>query len=157
MKKVLKYPRYLRSAQGYTLTEVAITMLMTSLVALGMMSATGYLHQQSGQVRNLKTSDEMIVSLLRSIADNVNQYQINYEIADAKNAFSDLTPSSLTMAWSSSIIVPQDQCQSCPGRFGYSIRPLAGYGGLYLVSVRLTHKELFSGKPMDYQFLVSGK
>ncbi len=164
----------LRNESGFSMIEVSIAGLLIGGIAVGLMQATGFLSQQGTLVRDSKSGDQMIRGLLDNIREQVTQYQASFDEvtptsvgtaftdaadpnAAANPAFVPAAATNLPMAWSNSVTTTRDKCIQCPGRYGFVINTFQGYPGLYIVTVRVFHKDLWNGQVRDFNFLAGAK
>ena len=103
---------------------------------------------------------DIISSIVENIRNNIGNYQMSFNDSSAMDASGALmtdvllAEDKLPFAWSNSVITTPAECPSCPGRYGYLIQPLSSFKGLFLVTVRLTNKDLFEGVK-EYRFVTS--
>lgn len=98
--------------------------------------------------------DRQIMDIVENVRPNINLYQIDYTLTEADRADA-LNVNRLPMAWDVGILAPIADCPNCSGRYGYVIQPYPIFPGLYLLTVRLTHRSWESYR--DYSFLVTAK
>lgn len=134
-----------------SLVALAILLLAT-FVFVGGMAA---IQDQTKKTRILGSSHREVTEIIENIRVAAEHYQVDF--ADGGNYDAALNLKELPMAWDVGIQTTAKRCPVCPGRYGYVILPMPGYLGLYLVTVRLTHKDWGDGNFRDYQFTVTTK
>jgi type II secretory pathway pseudopilin PulG len=141
--------------RGYSLIEIG--------VALGIMLVGIFVITRGMDSMREITEDTLTLSAnerqINMIADNLRtgleQYQINFDQSD-KRLEEILKVDTLPMAWDVGKNGPAENCPTCKGRYGYSIQVLERYRGLFLVTLRVTHKD-WSEPFRDYKFVVTVK
>ena len=150
-----------KNEHGTTLIE---TMIGASLMMIGIMAMTGVMTgmSKSSSQAKLKIGDsKQVQSLAESIRKDIGSYQIDFEHpvtmsqseSNAAIINKVLVPTKLAMAWDNNSIYPAHECPSCPGRYGFLIQPFQSSPGLYLVTVRRTHRD-WKVSYKDFQFIV---
>lgn len=138
--------------------------IVESLVALGMITVIGMTFA-GGMVQLHKTShasllgsatDRQIADIAENIKAGVQDYQVNFD-SDPAQIDTYLALENLPMVWDVGRVAAKGQCDACGGTYGYIIQPYENYRGLYLVTLRMTHKSWLPEKFRDYNFVVSAK
>ncbi len=148
----------IRKKSGFTLVEIllAATLLGISSLAFITLYVNSLKMIQAGEFKS--TTTKLTDRFMIKVNTDMNMSQINYNLKSSVN--DQLDVDHLPMAWSyTGEVTPVDQCQSCPGRYGYVIRPYEKFRGLYQITLRLTHTEWKAqGESYrDYFFVVSAK
>ncbi|MBI5139418.1 type II secretion system protein [Candidatus Nomurabacteria bacterium] len=146
----------LKNITGLTLVELIVASGIIGIVAAALLSASSMLTHQRSQFKEAAGKSRIIENLIENIQNEANQFQLNFEPKDT-GSFDALEIDDLPLAFNANIFVPKDECLDCPGRMGYSIRPVSGNRGLYLATAYVVHRDLNNGKMFRYQFVVSGK
>ncbi|QDK45293.1 hypothetical protein DOM22_09075 [Bdellovibrio sp. ZAP7] len=145
------------NSRGQTIVE--------SLVALGLISFIGLIFF-GGLVQLRKTTsdslldsatDRQIADIAENIKAGVQKYQVNFNL-DKAALETLLKPENLPMVWDVGVVAEKGQCDRCQGTYGYVIQPFDKYRGLYMVTLRLSHKSWLPHETYrDYNFIVSAK
>jgi hypothetical protein len=139
--------------------------IVESLVALGLITFVGLVFF-GGLVQLRKTTndslldsatDRQIADIAENIKAGVQKYQVNFNL-DKAAVENLLKVENLPMAWDVGVVAEKSQCGRCQGTYGYVIQPYDKYRGLYLVTLRLSHKSWLPNETYrDYNFVVSAK
>ncbi|WII72309.1 hypothetical protein QJS83_00315 [Bdellovibrio sp. 22V] len=151
-----------------SIIEALLGMAMITLVGSFFISGTLSMRKVAKESGTKNSVYKQINDVIENIRPNVRMYQINYYPTDeARNAA--LALDKLPMAWGNGTISTVEKCKACPGRYGFVIQAYPGMKGLYLVTVRLSHKEWSQGNEsakdagansygfVDYQFVVNSQ
>lgn len=144
----------MRNAKGFSLVEAMVAIGLVSLVGFSL--AVG-IHQFRTLVAKSQVSqvvDRQINDIVENIRPNINLYQIDYSISETERLDA-LAIEKLPMAWDVGVMATAKSCPSCPGRYGYIIQPFSGLPGLYMLTVRMTHRSWEAFR--DYTFVVTAK
>ncbi|XGC79882.1 hypothetical protein ACES2L_11130 [Bdellovibrio bacteriovorus] len=159
MKSILK------NQKGISILESLLGMAMITLVGSFFISGTLSLKKVAKESTTKNSLYKQINDVIESIRPNVRMYQINYLGTDQERNNA-LALDTLPMAWGNGLITTAEKCRACPGRFGYVIQTYPGMKGLYLVTVRLSHKDWAESTSVtnpsafgfvDYQFVVNSQ
>lgn len=151
MKKALK------DTQGFTLLEVLLALGILVVVSFAFVGGLASLKGNSRESLLLSSSSRQVDDVAENIKAGIENYQINFNYHDGK--VKALKLESLPMAWDIGILTTREQCPDCAGTYGYLIQPLEKFRGLYIVTLRMTHK-MWKAKGetyRDYSFVVSAK
>ncbi|UYL08332.1 hypothetical protein B9G69_014920 [Bdellovibrio sp. SKB1291214] len=138
--------------------------IIESLVALGLISVIGMtfagglisLRNTSKKSVMASATDRQIADIAENIKAGVQDYQVNFDYDQQK--IDDYLPiNNLPMLWDVGMVASKGECPRCEGTYGYIIQPYEKYRGLYLVTLRMTHKSWLPEKFRDYNFVVSAK
>ena len=155
--------RHLISKQnGQSIVEALVGLGLISVVGLTFTGGMISLRNTTKSAVNLSATERQINDIAENIKSGVENYQVNYNYDDpgsAKNSGEALAVDKLPMAWDNDKTLPRESCPNCPGTYGYIIQPLEAYRGLYVVTLRMTHKDwIAKGENFrDYSFVVSAK
>ncbi|WP_413561275.1 type IV pilus modification PilV family protein [Bdellovibrio sp. HCB209] len=152
----MKRAEYFKSQKGQSIVE--------ALIALGMMSVIGFTFVGGlTSLRKLSTNsllssatDRQVADISENIKAGVQDYQINFNYSP-EEVNEILKVSNLPMAWDVGRVAAKADCPTCGGTYGYIIQPYEKYRGLYLVTLRMTHKSWVGETHRDYNFVVSAK
>lgn len=158
--------RTLRNQKGLSILEVLIGFAMIALVGSFFVSGMVGLRKVAKDSGTKNSIYKQINDVIESIRPNVKMYQVNYLSSDQEREQA-LAIEKLPMAWGNGVIADKKDCSACPGRYGFVIQAYPNMKGLYLVTLRMTHKDWVteeengSGKSVanfvDYQFVVNAQ
>lgn len=152
--------KFIFNNKGFSLVEIIVSLgVLGATVFLGTMALKN-ISVTEKEVRNDTTLDNTVHSLVGAIRSNILMQKVNFNAQTFLETTSvDKVKEILPLAWNHSIIVPKEECPDCPGRIGYVVTPPNEtiYRGLYQVTIRVTHEQLFPGSYKTYTFLVNGK
>lgn len=143
--------------RGFTIVESLIALGLVVLLGVIFSSALLSLNKTTNENLTSSTSERQLASIAENIRVGVEHYQVNFE--SQGNESEVLKLENLPMAWDSSRVLPRSECENCPGTFGFTVRPLDDFRGLFLVTLRMTHKSWKEKGEQyrDFNFVVSGK
>lgn len=141
------------------------------LLAIVMVTGTqGYDYIKSSQTKmtTMNTTENRVSEIIQTVKANISQQIISFPASASTssessggsgdtlvhNYIESVLGSNLPMAWSLTNDSKVADCTACPGRYGYVITAIPGYGGLYLVSIRFTHID-WGTTPKNFSFVVS--
>lgn len=156
-----------RNQQGMSILEVLLGLAMITLVGSFFISGILSMKKVATDSGTKNSLYKQINDVIENIRPNVRMYQINYFTTDREREEA-LNPEKLPMAWGNGMMSTKEQCPGCPGRYGFVIQAYPGMKGLYLVTVRLTHKDWAQSVEggtkagpgygyVDYQFVVNAQ
>lgn len=139
--------------RGMSLVEVIVG--LAAAILLMLMASVGVV--QIGKLnKSVSTSiieNRQLSSILENVRRGVGQYQVHFA-NDNESKDIALRYDNLKMAWDSNLVLPAEECTECPGRLGYVIQPHPTLNGLYLVTLRFTHRN-WENTHRDYVFAVA--
>lgn len=144
----------MRSQQGFSLVETLVAVALVALVGFSLVVGVHQFRILVAKSQLTQAVDRQIMDIVENIRPNINLYQIDYTLTEAERMAA-LNLDRLPMAWDVGILARVADCTVCAGRYGYVIQPYPVYPGLYLLTVRLTHRSWESYR--DYTFLVTAK
>lgn len=154
MKKIL------RNALGVGMIEIFIGFALIGTASYLVLNGMDFLNNKKSEADKTASIEYMISGLVESIRANINMEKIDFQ-AEEKflNKYNlDEVKASLKMCWVNDGILPGESYPDCPGKIGYVITPLKTgpleLRGLYKVTVRLTHDQLYPGRFKQYEFIV---
>ncbi|AHZ85225.1 hypothetical protein Bb109J_c2537 [Bdellovibrio bacteriovorus] len=154
--------------KGMSILEVLLGLAMITLVGSFFISGILSMKKVAMDSGTKNSLYKQINDVIENIRPNVRMYQINYFTTD-KERENALNPGDLPMAWGNGMMSTAKDCPGCPGRYGFVIQAYPGMKGLYLVTVRLTHRDWAQGEKaavagdaksygyVDYQFVVNSQ
>lgn len=156
----------LTNNKGLALLEVLLGFAMIALVGSFFVSGIVGLRKVAKDSGTKNSIYKQINDVIESVRPNVKMYQVNYFNSDEERERA-LAVTKLPMAWGNGVIADAKDCSACPGRYGFVIQAYPNMKGLYLVTLRMTHKdwetieEKGSGQKktnfVDYQFVVNSQ
>lgn len=147
---------------GFTFAEVMIAAALLGITAAFATASFQDINKSRMTSLGIQGRHDIVSTIVENIRNNVGNYQMSFNDTSATDAAGALmvdvllAEDKLPFAWSNSAITSVAECPSCPGRYGYLIQPLSAFEGLFLVTVRLTNKELFQGVK-EYRFVTSAR
>jgi prepilin-type N-terminal cleavage/methylation domain-containing protein len=145
---------------GFTFAEVLIAAAIIGITAAFATSSLQNINNARMTSLGIQGRHDIVSTIVENIRNNVGNYQMSFNDSSATDSTGALmldvllSEDKLPFAWSNSVITTPAECPSCPGRYGYLIQPLSSFDGLFLVTVRLTNKDLFPGVK-EYRFVTS--
>lgn len=149
----------LKSQRGVGMVEVLMGFALAGIGAYIILNALDYLSDKKTVVDKNATLENIVTGLMESIRSNITMEKIDFQ----PEGFLDHTTyeavhENLQLCWVNDGIIPIKEYPGCPGRVGYVVTPLPIGGlisrGLFKVTVRVTHTELFPGQFKQYEFIV---
>lgn len=145
----------INSNQGFTIMEGMVALAFVALLLFFSVSAIQQVKTISSSVSTGVASEKQILEIVENARSNFVSFKTNYKFYTESQAEAFLTDDKLSMAWDKNIIAPVGQCESCRGRYGFVIQPYEKFRGLYIMTLRMTHKDWPQEK--RFRFLVSAK
>ena len=149
-------------SSGFSLIENLLAIAVVSVVSVGLMGGMIALQKMSTQTHLLTSREKQINDIADNIRVSLETYQINYanqiSVTDGSNPdVKDLLDlAKLPLAWDNGVSMTAEECTTCAGRYGFVVQPYQSFPGLYLVTMRMTHKT-WTEPYRDYVFVVSVK
>jgi hypothetical protein len=146
----------LKQSKGQSIVESLVALGLISVI--GMTFASGLISLRNTSKKSLMSSstDRQIADIAENIKSGVQDYQVNFDY-DQTHIDDYLPINNLPMQWDVGKVAAKGNCKTCEGTYGYIIQPYEKYRGLYLVTLRMTHKSWLPEKFRDYTFVVSAK
>lgn len=148
--------------KGFSIVEGIAALALITVVGFSFISGVLSLKKISADTGTKNSLYKQINDVIENIRPNVRMYQINFISTDDEREKA-LDIKKLPMAWGNGFVSTAKQCENCPGRFGFVIQAYPGMKGLYLVTLRMTHKDWAEEQKegdygfMDYQFVVNSQ
>lgn len=148
--------------KGFGFLEV---MIAISILGVGSFFVLeGYDMLTNSKVKiDKKLSNEITLSnIIESVRSNIIFEKVDFkaETTFLGNSGFEEVQTSLKLCLVNNGLIPLDNYPTCPGRLGYVVAPLKvgtlTLRGLYKVTIRLTHTQLFPGTFKQYEFIVKG-
>lgn len=148
-----------KNQHGVGMVEVLMGFALAGVGAFIILNAVDYLSEKKAVVDKNATMENIITGLMESIRSNIIMEKIDFQ----PEGFLDHTTfeavhENLQLCWVNDGIIPVKEYPGCPGRVGYVVTPMTAgsmeFRGLFKVTVRITHTELFPGQFKQYEFIV---
>ena len=148
--------------KGFSLLEVIVAMAIVMGTSFAVMKGFDSLNV----LKSISNEKSSIESILMSQLDEIRSNIVNEKIDFKADAFLSLNTfetvnTSLVMRWNQNGIYKASDCTQCKGRIGYVIEPYKVgtlvFRGLFLVTIRVTHSEIFKNRYRQYSYIVRGK
>ncbi|MEK2646138.1 hypothetical protein [Bdellovibrio sp. BCCA] len=164
----MKKTSLLKNNKGISIIESLLGLAMITLVGSFFISGVLGMKKIAKDSGTKNSVYKQINDVIENIRPNVRMYQINYVQTDEERNNA-LALDKLPMAWGNGKLEPKETCPGCPGRYGFVIQAYPGIKGLYLVTVRLSHKDWEGSSDskggkgessfgfVDYQFVVNSQ
>jgi type II secretory pathway pseudopilin PulG len=146
-----------QNSQGYTFVEVLMAMVLLTIMTFSLVGGMVSLKGTSRDSLVLSASERQVDDVAENIKSGIENYQINFNYREGKGIA--LSLDNLPMAWDIGVLTTREECPQCAGSYGYVIQPMEEFRGLYLVTLRMTHKtwKAKGEEYRDYAFVVSAK
>lgn len=156
IKKILKNQR------GFGLLETMIGFAIMGIGTFLILQGLDMFDNSKSRVDKSINLESTLSAVLESVKSNIVLEKIDFK--SEENFFNNTTyqdvKESLKLCWVKDGIITVDNYPNCPGRIGYVVAPLKvgtlTLRGLFKVTVRITHDELFPGSFKQYEFIVKG-
>lgn len=157
--------KQVKNQKGFSIVEALLGLAMIGLVGSFFISGFLSMKKLSVQSGTKNALYKQINDVIENVRPNIRMYQVNYS-SDENEKDKALALNNLPMAWGNGFISTAKKCGSCPGRFGYIIQSYPGMKGLYLVTIRMSHKDWAQTTDVtdpsqygfyDYQFVVNAQ
>lgn len=147
----------IQNNRGVTFIEAIVGFALVGVVSLIFVGGMVYLRNTTKDTVLMSTADKQIIDIAENIKSGVENYQINFNYDAPVEDLLEIKK--LPMAWGNGMTSLKEDCDGCPGTYGYLIQPFESYRGLYKVTLRMTHVSWTAkGEPYrDYIFVVSAR
>lgn len=155
--------------KGFTIMEAIVGIGLLGIVMVTGTQGYDYIKSSQTKMTTMNTTENRVSEIIQTVKANISQQIISFPASVSASSTGSSSESgdtlvtsyiesalgsNLPMAWSLTTDSKVSDCTACPGRYGYVITAIPGYGGLYLVSVRFTHKD-WGDTPKNFSFVVS--
>lgn len=157
----------LKNNRGFTLIEALVGIGLLGIVMVVGTQGYEYVKRSQEKITTMNTTENRVSEIIQTVKANISQQIISFPASLATTTSTSLTDpekvvadyiedklTSLPMAWSTYTDSTTAECPTCPGKYGYVITSVPGYGGLYNVTIRFTHTD-WGTTPKTYSFVVS--
>ena len=151
--------KFLHSEKGFGILEVIIGLALLGTGAYLVLTGLDFIGEKKNVADKNASVENMLAGLIESVRSNISMEKVDF---NATEWLALSTPegvkNSLKMCWVKDGLLPIDIYPDCPGRLGYVVTPMKTGSlelrGLYKVTIRLTHDELFPREFKQYDFIV---
>jgi hypothetical protein len=158
---------WLKKQAGFSIVEVLVAFALLGAAIFTIMEGLDYIERKKTITDKNVSMENMLSSIVDSARSNIIMEKIDFQAGDSNytqnwlnNSTFQSVKDSLKMCWVKDGLIPLADYPNCPGRFGYAVSPLKidtlVLRGLYYITVRMTHDELFPNSFRQYQFIVRG-
>lgn len=158
--------------KGFTIMEAIVGIGLLGIVMVTATQGYDYIKASQAKMVTMNTTENRVSEIIQTVKANISQQIISFPASVARDGttagsssengdtlvnsyIESVLSSNLPMAWSMNTDAKVSECSTCPGRYGYVITAIPGYGGLYLVSIRFTHTEWGDNASKSFSFVVS--
>lgn len=154
--------KFLKNQLGFGFVEILVSFGLLGVATFAVINGIDYITSSKGAVDKSVSLGNMIMGIVESVRSNIIFEKIDFqgEQKFLNNTTFQAVKDSLKMRWTRDGIIPESACPNCVGRIGYVVIPYKvgnlELRGLYKVTIRLTHDELFPNTFQNYEFIVRG-
>lgn len=130
-----------------TIIGVGIIVVFASIYSGGLIQ----FKKQAERAININVADKEVLAVIENVRQDLGSQKLNF-MTGASGIAKELDPTKLPYAWSKFGVVKAADCTTCAGRYGYTIQPVTGFSGLYIVTIRMTHSDWPAYK--DFKFVI---
>lgn len=148
--------------QGFGLLEAMIAFAIIGVGTLLVMQGLDFFGGHKKKTDEGVNFENTLVGILESIKSNITFEKVDFEADESflkHSTYEEVKPR-LKLCWVKDGIIPLEEYPNCPGRMGYVVTPLKvgtmTLRGLYKVTLRVTHDQMFPGGFRQYEFIVKG-
>lgn len=151
--------KFFITQKGFGLVEVMIGFAILGVGTFIALQGIDFIDKKKVLIDREATQEGLLTGLIESIRINIAMEKIDFNAENfLQNTTYDAVHSSLQLCWVHDGIIPLETFPQCPGRIGYVVTPLKmgplELRGLYKVTVRMTHAELYPNTFKQYEFIV---
>lgn len=139
------------SKKGSSFIEILIAIAILGIFATIYSSGLIEFKKVSERAININVADKEVLAIIESIRQDLGSHKINF-VTGSAGLSQELDPDNLPFAWTKYGSVSAKDCESCQGRYGFTIQPISGFAGLYMATVRMNHTDW--SKHRDFKFIV---
>ena len=151
--------KFFVTQKGFGLVEVMIGFAILGVGTFIALQGIDFIDKKKVLIDREATQEGLLTGLIESIRINIAMEKIDFNAENfLQNTTYDAVHRSLQLCWVHDGIIPLETFPKCPGRIGYVVSPLKmgplELRGLYKVTVRMTHAELYPNTFKQYEFIV---
>ena len=152
----------MKTQKGFGIIETLVGFAILGAATFAIMNGLDYIEKNKSKTDKNISLENMLSSVVESARSNIIMEKVDFQ---ANSTFLSLTNfndvrDSLKMCWVKDGLIPLADYPDCPGRFGYVVSPFQvgnlQMRGLYQVTIRTTHSQLFPERFKQYTFIVRG-
>jgi hypothetical protein len=129
------------------LIAVAILVIFSAIYSGGLIQ----FKKHAERAVNINVADKEVLAVIESVRLDLGSQKLNF-VEGASGIALELDPAKLPYAWSKFGTVKAADCPTCIGKYGYTIQPVTGFSGLFVTTIRMTHKDWPTYK--DFKFII---
>jgi hypothetical protein len=154
--------KWWKNQKGFGVVEVLVSFALLGGGVYTIMQGLDYIEKKKTVTDKNVSLENMLASIMESVRSNIIMEKVDFQAYETWLSNTNYTSikDSLKMCWVKDGLISIDKYPDCPGRLGYVIAPMKTgnleFRGLYFVTVRMTHDELFPNTWKQYQFIVRG-
>lgn len=151
--------KFFITQKGFGLVEVMMGFAILGIGTTIALQGIDFIENKKVMIDREATQEGLLTGLIESIRANVAMEKVDYAADEfLNNTTYEAVHKSLQLCWVHDGIIPLETFPKCPGRIGYVVSPLKmgpmELRGLYKVTVRMTHSELYPNTYKQYEFIV---
>lgn len=144
---------------GFSMVEVLVAIAILGMGITIALNGINFIGDKKDSIDRGATQEGLLTGLIESIRLNIAMEKVDFDAeAFLQNTTYKDVHNSLRLCWVHDGIIPVETFPECPGRIGYVVTPLKvgplEMRGLYKITVRMTHAELFPDVYRQYEFIV---
>jgi hypothetical protein len=153
---------WLKKQAGFGMVEVMVSFALLGAGIFTIMEGLDYLEREKTITDKNVSMENMLSSIVDSVRSNIIMEKVDFQATSnwLNNSTAQAVKDSLKMCWVKDGLIPIANYPNCPGRLGYVVSPMTigilEVRGLYFITVRMTHDELYPNNFKQYQFIVRG-
>lgn len=154
--------KILKSTLGFGFVEILVSFALLGVASYAIFTGIDYITSSKSAVDQSVSLGNMIMSVVESVRANIIFEKIDFQAEQTflNNTTYQAVKDSLKMRFTKDGILSEADCPNCAGRIGYVVTPYKvgnlEMRGLYKVTIRMTHDELFPNNFQNYEFIVRG-
>jgi type II secretory pathway pseudopilin PulG len=154
--------RFFYDQKGFTFIETLVGFAILGAATYAIMTGLDQIEQNKNKTDKNVSLENLISSVVEASRSNIIMEKVDFQANETflLNTTYQAVKDSLKMCWVNDGLIPIDQGMNCQARLGYVVTPLKTGNleqrGLYQVTIRITHDELFPNQFRQYQFIVRG-
>jgi hypothetical protein len=150
---------FMQNQKGFGLLETMVGFALLGAGAYIVLEGIDFIGDKKDVIDRSASQEAVVSGLVESIRANIHMEKVDFSADEfIGNTTYEKVHESLNLCWVNDGIVPAEVYPKCPGRIGYVVTPLKMGGlelrGLYKITLRMTHQELFPGTFKQYEFIV---
>lgn len=137
--------------KGFSFLESIIGMAIIVIFAAIYSGGLIQFKKQAERAININAADKEVLAVIESVRQDLGSHKLNFMLG-AAGISKELDTAKLPYAWSKFGTMRAEDCPTCLGRYGFTIQPISGFSGLYIVTIRMTHGDWATYK--DFKFVI---